>query len=468
MTIKLTTCAVQSSSELNEKWQRLCETYLPVKQDDSIWRLSGPSNANTPEQGWKLHVSATILTACAMFERVAPYLARHGIQFKAPASLDEIQRLNSGLDYSYTQIGKLLTVYPKSSSDAQRIGRQLHLLTSELQAPSIPFEKTVSPGSCVYYRYGAFHSLTIENEDGTKTPALKDPNGQLVPDSRTILKPDWVEETLFSNESNKRSPVDNPLSTRYRVLSAVTQRGKGGVYQAIDMSHALPRACIIKEGRFLGELSWDGRDGVDRVWHEEKVLKALRVAGVPVPEVLDSFRIKKNYYLVTEYVRGETVLGSLLRRKRRLALRPALRLASELAKLVAQIHVAGWTWRDCKPENVIIQGDGCLRPIDFEGACMNKSPDHLPWGTRGFTPPVWKANVRSRQFEDLYALGATLYLLLTGRLREGSDSPSISRLRRNVPATICEVVEKLLSPERCQQLSAVAVYKFLLRTTNDL
>ena len=466
--MSLSANASESTRQLAERWQRLCERYLPLADENSIWRLSGSPKSNSPEQGWKLHVSATILTACSVLERVAPYLARESIQFKAPISLEEVQRLNSGLDYNYTQIGKLITVYPDSVEEAKRIARRLHSLTSDLRAPTIPFDEPVRPDSCVYYRYGAFRSLEIENHDGTKTPALREPSGKLVPDSRRELKPVWVKETLFPSECFETSSTfDNPLKSRYRVVNAVTQRGEGGVYQAIDMTAVLPRPCIIKEGRYLGEVSWDGRDGVDRVCHEEMVLNALRTAGVSVPEVLASFKIRQNHYLVTEYVQGETLMSILMKRKRRFSLRRSLQLASDVARLVAQIHAAGWTWRDCKPAN-IIQNDGQLRPVDFEGACMNKRPDALPWGTRGFTPPSWQAHVTSRQFEDLYALGATLYFFLTGRLRENESSPPISRLRRNVPESICRVVNELLSAGPGYQPTAASVSKHLHRIANDL
>src|SRR2546423_4082180 len=96
------------SAAMNEQWRELCSRYLPLSADNSIWRLSRATARNEPEQGWKLHISATILTACAVLEKVAPVLQSRGTQFKAPVSLEEINKINSGLFYGYSQIGKLI------------------------------------------------------------------------------------------------------------------------------------------------------------------------------------------------------------------------------------------------------------------------------------------------------------------------------------------------------------------------
>src|SRR5215203_3244991 len=85
------------------RWRQLCERYLPVKFEDSIWRYNRHSAPESPSQGWKLHISATILEACDLFERVAPFLISEDVQFKALGSLDDLSKLNCGLQYGYHQ-----------------------------------------------------------------------------------------------------------------------------------------------------------------------------------------------------------------------------------------------------------------------------------------------------------------------------------------------------------------------------
>jgi serine/threonine protein kinase len=241
----------------------------------------------------------------------------------------------------------------------------------------------------------------------------------------------------------------------FRVLRAVVQRGKGGVYQAIDLRGELPRLCLLKEGRRSGETSWDGRDGAWRVRHEERVLLQLAAAGVSVPKIYSAFELQGNYYLAMEFIAGETLLQALQKLQRRMPIPRALHLGIQLANVCAQLHRAGWAWRDCKPKNVIVTPEGRLVPIDFEGAAPLDCPDRLPWGTEGFKPPEY-LDIVDGAAADLYALGAMLYLLLTGAIYDFSQPVSISKLRRNVPPELRHLVELLLDGSPAKRPSARA------------
>jgi hypothetical protein len=451
---------------LSSEWEQLCARYLPVVCEESIWRYSRRADRSDLEQGWKLHVSANVLTANVVLKNVAPLLRARGTQFKAPASLGELQKLNSGLSYGYSQVGKFITVYPRSAQEAVSLARRLHRLTRLMSAPSVPFDLRFRPDSCIYYRYGSFKHLEIENPDGTRTAALRDPTGSLVPDVREseTARPDWVADLFPRRGADQMAaPLESPLGTAFRVFQALVQRGKGGVYKALDLSVRPTRLCIIKEGRTGGELDWDSRDGHWRVRHEERALVSLRATGVPVPRVYSSFEVEGNYYLVTELIDGETLQALLYRRRRRLPLSGALLYGARLSSLIFQIHAAGWTWRDCKPANVVVTKGGIFRPLDFEGACPIEQPERARWSTPGFTPPSPRDESEQRlsSCDDLYALGAVVYLLLTGRLPEPAATTPIEKLRRNVPARVGEIVTKLLSADSLRQPDARTVMKEL-------
>jgi serine/threonine protein kinase len=250
----------------------------------------------------------------------------------------------------------------------------------------------------------------------------------------------------------------SPLATTYRAFQALTQRGKGGVYKAFDLSAWPPRLCILKEGRALGEIGWDGRDGSWLVRQEEAALSSLRRAGVAAPGVYSSFEVEGNYYLVTEYIEGETLQSLLNRRRGRLGLRAAYRYGARLATLITGIHAAGWAWWDCKPSNLVVTRGGELRPLDFEGACPLEEPDASPWSTTAFTPPPSTGAARSGADADLYALGVTIYLLLTGRLPAAGATEPVRALRRGVPPGVCRVVSGLLDadPRKRPDASTIA------------
>lgn len=446
-------------ADLSERWRVLCSQFLPVAGGNSVWRFSRCASPDAPEQGWKLHISATLFTACQVVEKIAPLLHGRDTLFKAPASLLEIHKINSGLHYGYHQVGKVLTVYPASPEEAFALASQLYEATRHLSAPVVPYDGRFRTDGCVYYRYGAFRPLEIINQDGTRTPAIRDPSGRLVPDVRdSVCHPEWVTNPFTEPPSPREQDAsrENPLQTTYRAFRALTQRGRGGVYEAVDAGSNPPRLCILKEGRREGEIAWDGRDGVDRVRNEERALKSLAAAGVNVPRVYASFEVEGNYYVVSEFIAGESVESSLGRRRRRLSLRHGLKLGSRLAFLLASIHAAGWMWRDFKPSNVMLTKGGELRPLDFEGACPLAHPDPLPWVTPGFTPPPGKqpAAGGSPVYEDLYALGATLYLLLTGELPTPLAPTPPGRLRRNLPPEVARLIETLLTANPSRQPAA--------------
>lgn len=440
---------------LEARWQKLCALYLPHAPQESIWRYPHPKRQRRPRAGWKLHISATILNAPVVLKRIAPLLTARSVWFKAPRSLIEVGKLNSGLNYNYSQIGKIFTVYPRSDDEAVWLAQRLHKLTRQLPAPSVPFDLSISETSNVYYRFGAFEHIEL-TRNGRQVLAVYTPDGNLIPDVREQPKPDWVSDPFEAHKPRSRSAKQEATSS-IRVMSVLAQRGKGGVYQAIDFGPDNPRLCLLKEGRKNGELTWDGRDGAWRIRNEKRVLARLKACGVPVPQVHSSFEIAGNYYLVMEYLDGETLHDSLIRRRRRLTIAQVLDYGVQLATFISQMHKAGWSWRDCKPKNIIVTRAGRLVPIDFEGAVPIDRPDPWRWGTPGFTPLQPRGKVGNGISDDLYALGSILFLLLTGRVFDPAAPVTIQKLRRNVPPDLCRLVESLLSLKAAQTTAAGSV-----------
>jgi serine/threonine protein kinase len=318
-----------------------------------------------------------------------------------------------------------------------------------MPAPSVPFDLRYGPDSAVYYRYGAYTHLEMLTPDGARVAAVRAPDGRLVPDVRdaAAVAPDWAA-IPFAPCEPRTAEATSPLRT-FRAFRALSQRGKGGVYQAVDLDARPPRLCVLKEGRRWGEANWDGRDGRWHVMNEEHALKSLRGAGVEVPEVYASFEVEGHYYLALEFVEGESLQQMLNRRKRRLSVCRALGLGAQLARVVSGVHGAGWAWRDCKPANIILTKRRDLVPLDFEGASPASTYDPLRWLTPNFAPPEWGGAQRagSNVPEDLYALGAVVYFLLTGALPSSSGAAPVGRLRRDVPAAAAAIISALLDPD---------------------
>ncbi|WP_426112950.1 protein kinase domain-containing protein [Massilia sp. PWRC2] len=400
---------------LDKAWLEAVDRYLPVRHPP--WCFNREIGADLPGQGWKLHVSATILTATEVLDRVGQCLAGESVYFKAIETRDELRKLNCGLFYGYFQIGKFMTIYPTDASAVGRIAHKVATATAGMAGPPVPFELRVEAGSPVFMRYGMFRPGS-----GDGAASLINPDGLPEPDRRD-RNPDWAALPV-GLPTARPDRVDGPLARRFRVYKCLSQRGKGGVYQAIDVACGM-RHCILKEGRRHGEVDLDGSDGWSRLDSEYHALCRLSQAGVPVPAPIARFEQAGHAYVVMEWLHGE-VLGKLLMDSADL---PSTDMARDLARrsagLLKQIHAARWAWRDLKSTNLIIGVDGALRPIDFEGSARFGTPLDTVWGSPGHMPHDVHLTRTAGPEQDLFALGSLLYQIFTGKfLADARGAPA--------------------------------------------
>jgi hypothetical protein len=440
--------------ELEKAWIELLNCYLPFQGGaDDFWRYSHEALTGLPRQGWKIHVSGTLLNGSEILRIVGPILRRRELVFKGVSSLSELGKLNCGLYYGYSQIGKFLTIYPPAPDIAAATAQELAYALRGQSAPAVPFETRVADNSPVFARFGLFRS-----EDGTEG-RLKTPEGTEEADSRQV-NPKWatVPSGLFLP---LQSPAKGPLATSFRAYGFVSQRGKGGVYRALDLEAVPPRHCVLKEGRRFGEIDVHGEDGYSRVTLEVEILRELEQRGIPVPRTYATFEQSNHRYIVMEWMPG----GSLGQRlfapdKKQIALADALDLCVQIAGLVCQIHQCGWVWRDLKATNLLIDGNERLRPIDFEGAARCGSPISSPWGSPGHVPPEWEKADRASFAQDQFALGAVLRQIFTLENPLEKNRRPISEVRPDVPADLEGLIADLLHEEpdmRPSALDAVAI-----------
>lgn len=456
-----------------QEWRALVDQYLPVVPQRSGWRYR-PPQAEHPSQGWKLHVSATLPNAIDVFRRCAPLLVEQGVAFKSVKTLNILNRLNSAIPFGFSQIGKFITVYPRDAAHALALAELLDQATRDLAAPAVPFDRPYRRGSAVYFRYGAFGHEEMEDADGRKVSALRLPSGEQVPDLREPGKavPDWVD-CPFAPVIDAAAPP-TPLQTRFLCHDAFMQRGKGGVYRAVDIASSPARLCVVKEGRRHGETNWLGLDGRSFVEREEAFLRDAHGAAFAAPAVIDAFCIGEHRYLVMEHIDGEPLLQACADPQRKIALETALAYASAVTTVLAQLHAAGWVWRDLKPANLMVDRSGRLRPLDFEGALRVDATSDVPWGTPSYMPPEARhgAFQGSHLREDLYGLGATIHQLLTswlmhrdeaepGESASAQQRPSVGRLRRGVPRAVRELVAALMHADPLQRPTAASAAALL-------
>ncbi|MBX3358890.1 MAG: protein kinase [Phycisphaeraceae bacterium] len=212
-----------------------------------------------------------------------------------------------------------------------------------------------------------------------------------------------------------------PLIPGYEIQSVLGYGGMGVVYKAAHL--ALHRTVAIKMP-LAGALS----SPTERQRHIREA-RAIAALGHPnIVTVHDVGEVEGKPYFTMEFVDGQH-LGSCLANTPQPAHRAASMLAL-LADAVACAHRAGITHRDLKPANILLTADGTPKITDF-GLARRHDVDAtltvsgFQFGTPSYMSPEQASGKTDGQSTsvDIYALGAILYEMLTGRPPFRGDSP---------------------------------------------
>jgi serine/threonine-protein kinase len=150
--------------------------------------------------------------------------------------------------------------------------------------------------------------------------------------------------------------------------------------------------------------------------------------------ILDDDRAEDGaVFLVMELLAGEGLDARLKRKGWRLPRAEALGITFSLLDVMAAAHARGVIHRDIKPDNIFVTREGSIKVLDFGIARLLDSPGNLHhtrngalFGTLGFMAPE-QALGRTHEVDartDLWAVGATLFTLLTGRLVHEAPTPN--------------------------------------------
>jgi serine/threonine protein kinase len=196
-------------------------------------------------------------------------------------------------------------------------------------------------------------------------------------------------------------------------------RGAMGVtYKAYDIDLQCPVALKVISERYLGDES-------ARLRFLREARAAARLRHSNVASVLHLGRTGSSYFYAMEFVDGET-LESLIKRSGRLAVKPAIEIATQVAAGLAAVHKQKLVHRDIKPSNIMVsveEGNSVTAKIIDLG--LAKSAPDTPAeaaistpgafaGTPEFASPEQFAGVGVDIRSDLYSLGVVLWEMLTG------------------------------------------------------
>ncbi len=237
--------------------------------------------------------------------------------------------------------------------------------------------------------------------------------------------------------------TDRLLTGRYQFGRLLGSGGFGEVYQAEDLR--LRRTVAIKVFS-ASRLAPDEVAEASRLFESEALtLARLRHPGLTA--VWDYFNQDDEWFLVMEYVPGETLRDVLKRVGGRLPLDQTLDYVSQLCAVLHYLHSQREpvVFRDLKPANIIVTPSGQLKLIDFGIArlfSLEKMADTSQFGTPGYAPPEQYGG-QTEPRSDIYSLGAVALQMLTGHNPAGSPF-ALPPARAVDPALSRQVEEVLL------------------------
>ena len=242
----------------------------------------------------------------------------------------------------------------------------------------------------------------------------------------------------------------------YKLLRPLGRGGMGYVY--LGEHHVMKRRMALKV------LPPDSTTNADRV--ERFKAEAAAIAQLDHENIVRAYdfgQCDEKLYMVMEYVDGVD-LGTAIARDGVLSPSDALHLMTQAVAGVRHAHDRGIVHRDLKPANLLLRGDGVLKVGDFGLARMGvqtivAEDSGRLIGTADYLAPeqaVASATVDARA--DVYALGCTLYYLLTGTPPLRGDSvrqtlarhrtappPDVRDLRPEVPAAVAELCRRMMA-----------------------
>ena len=268
---------------------------------------------------------------------------------------------------------------------------------------------------------------------------------------------------------------DTLLQNRYRILRLLGKGGMGAVYQAQD--ERLGCTVAVKQAFFIEE-------ELQRAFlREARLLANLRHHGLP--KVIDHFMENDGQFLVMEFIPGKDLHQMLKERNTPFPVAQVLDWADQLLDVLEFLHSQNppIIHRDIKPANIKLTYRGEIILLDFglaKGLASSNSSQtsvSVVGYSAGYAPVEQIQLTGTDQRTDLYALGATLFHLMTGsappdaltaravNLAIGNRDPlrGTHELNPQVPVSVATVLAQALAFSRDQRLSSAVEMRQKLR-----
>jgi serine/threonine protein kinase/tetratricopeptide (TPR) repeat protein len=291
---------------------------------------------------------------------------------------------------------------------------------------------------------------------------------------------------LDGADKSRRELAIDELIGQYRILAKIGAGGMGEVYRARDSRLSRDVAIKVLPYCFSGDS--------DRLRRFEQEARAA--AALNHPNILAVFQMGTHEgapYLVSELLEGET-LRELIKRGP-LSVRKAVDYGAQMAHGLAEAHEKGIVHRDLKPDNLFATKDGRVKILDFGLAKLTQrqpgseqsslkltepTEAGMVMGTAGYMSPEQVRGQNADYRADIFAIGAVLYEMLTGRrafqkpttpetmtaiLNE--DPPRISQITKSIPPALQRIVNRCLEKNPEQRFQSAPDLAFALDALSE-
>ncbi|HET6424367.1 MAG TPA: SUMF1/EgtB/PvdO family nonheme iron enzyme, partial [Planctomycetaceae bacterium] len=259
----------------------------------------------------------------------------------------------------------------------------------------------------------------------------------------------------------------------YRLLSKLGEGGMGAVYKA--QHEHLDKTVAIK---VLPQQLTQHADSVARFKREMKAVGKLEHPHIV--RAMDAGEIHGTHFLAMEYVDGVD-LQKLVKDRGALSVPNACKAIRQAALALTAAHAAGLIHRDIKPANLLVAKTGQIKLLDLglarlgDDASQNTELTQAgqAFGTPDYmAPEQWHDAHAADARTDLYALGCTLFYLLTARAPYGGEThrtaankmkghvidpiPDLVAARPDVPAEVVAIYQKLMAKDPAERYQKAA------------
>ena len=272
--------------------------------------------------------------------------------------------------------------------------------------------------------------------------------------------------------AEKTLELGTMLKSRYKIGTVIGDGGFGITYRAVDMNTGkgvavkefYPREVVARSSMDHTTVKLVNRDntaqfqkGLNSFLEEANGLARFNNTD-KIVNVYDFFEQNGTAYIVMEYLRGKPLSRYAKDHGGKISVSAAINVIMKMCEALSYVHGAGMVHRDISPDNIFVEKTGKIKLIDFGAARESYGNEEKTLSIvlkPNYAPPEqFRKKSRQGPWTDVYALGATVYKLLTGRTPDQAidrimeDEMQVpSRYNPEVPLFLDRIVMKMMAPK---------------------